>query len=253
MSEPGCVAGPGHVTGPGHSRPRPLGKSAGLDLSETADRVAPRLLGATIMHGSVGVRLTEVEAYLGIDDPASHAARGPTPRSSVMFGPPGHMYVYLSYGIHRCVNVVCSPDGTASAVLLRAGQVVCGVDEVRSRRGTVPARRLASGPGNLGSALGADLTDWGAALTVCAMGSPIEPATEDLVNDPPHPDGHDRLSADQSTPDGVTHHDYPPRWRLIPAREPVRYRTGPRVGISRNADAPLRFWIDGDPTVSGRR
>ena len=85
------------------------------------------------------------------------------------------------------------------------------------------------------------------------MGSPIEPATEDLVNDPPHPDGHDRLSADQSTPDGVTHHDYPPRWRLIPAREPVRYRTGPRVGISRNADAPLRFWIDGDPTVSGRR
>ena len=95
-----------------------MGKSAELDLSEPADRVAPRLLGATIMHGSVGVRLTEVEAYLGIDDPASHAARGPTPRSSVMFGPPGHMYVYLSYGIHRCVNVVCSPDGTASAVLL---------------------------------------------------------------------------------------------------------------------------------------
>ena len=124
---------------------------------------------------------------------------------------------------------------------------------MRSRRGTVPARRLASGPGNLGSALGADLTDWGAALAVCAMGSPIEPATEGLANDPPHLDGHDRLGADQSTPDGVTHHDYPPRWRLIPAREPVRYRTGPRVGISRNADAPLRFWIDGDPTVSGRR
>ena len=85
MSESGRVAGPGHVTGPGRSRPHPLGKSAGLDLSEPADRVAPRLLGATIMHGSVGVRLTEVEAYLGIDDPASHAARGPTPRSSVMF------------------------------------------------------------------------------------------------------------------------------------------------------------------------
>ena len=98
------------MTGPGHSRPRPLGKSAGLDLSEPADRVAPRLLGATIMHGSVGVRLTEVEAYLGIDDPASHAARGPTPRSSVMFGPPGHMYVYLSYGIHSLLNAVAEPE-----------------------------------------------------------------------------------------------------------------------------------------------
>ena len=72
MSEPGCVAGPGHVTGPGHSRPHPLGKSAGLDLSEPADRVAPRLLGATIMHGSVGVRLTEVEGHNFINITIKH-------------------------------------------------------------------------------------------------------------------------------------------------------------------------------------
>lgn len=109
-----------------------------IDLSAPATDVAPLLLGATIWHGPVAVRLTEVEAYMGLDDPASHAFRGPTPRARVMFGPPSHVYVYLSYGMHRCVNLVCSPDGVASAVLLRGGRVVAGEDDARLRRGGSP-------------------------------------------------------------------------------------------------------------------
>ena len=116
-----------------------------IDLSAPATDVAPLLLGATIWHGPVAVRLTEVEAYTGLDDPASHAFRGPTPRARVMFGPPSHVYVYLSYGMHRCVNLVCSPDGVASAVLLRGGRVIAGEDDARLRRGGVPENRLACG------------------------------------------------------------------------------------------------------------
>ena len=118
-----------------------------IDLSAPATDVAPLLLGATIWHGPVAVRLTEVEAYTGLDDPASHAFRGPTPRARVMFGPPSHVYVYLSYGMHRCVNLVCSPDGVASAVLLRGGRVIAGEEDARLRRGGVPENRLACGPG----------------------------------------------------------------------------------------------------------
>ncbi len=135
-----------------------------LDLSRPADEVAPLLLGSTLWRGSVGVRLTEVEAYLGLQDAASHAFRGPTRRAGVMFGPPGVMYVYLSYGMHVCGNIVCSPVGTASAVLLRAGEVVGGEVEARGRRGDVPASRLASGPGNLGAALGLRVSDSGTPL-----------------------------------------------------------------------------------------
>ncbi len=96
--------------------------------------VAPRLLGAVLRHGDVAVRLTEVEAYDGAGDAGSHAFRGRTPRNEVMFGPPGHLYVYFTYGMHHCCNVVCGPAGTASAVLLRAGEVVDGVDQARARR-----------------------------------------------------------------------------------------------------------------------
>lgn len=119
--------------------------------------VAPRLLGASLSHAGVTVRLTEVEAYAGSDDPGSHAYRGPTPRTRVMFGPPGRLYAYFSYGMHVCANVVTGPEGTASAVLLRAGEVVDGIHLARDRRATTRDRDLARGPANLCRALGIGL------------------------------------------------------------------------------------------------
>ena len=159
-----------------------------------------------------------MEAYLGVDDPASHARSGPRGRASTMFGEPGRLYVYLSYGVHRAANVVCSPSGSASAVLLRAGRVLSGEQTVRARRQAdrsagsrrpMPAHRLASGPGNLGRALGLSLADDGAVLG------------EDVT--------------------------------LEPAQQEFVTSTGPRVGVSVAADWPLRFWITGDPTVSQYR
>jgi DNA-3-methyladenine glycosylase len=116
--------------------------------------VAPALLGARLTYGGVTVRLTEVEAYDGPDDPASHAYRGITARNAVMFGPPGRLYVYFSYGMHWCANVVCGPDGRASAVLLRAAAVEEGLEVARARRGGRPDVSLARGPANLTQALG---------------------------------------------------------------------------------------------------
>lgn len=124
------------------------------DLSRPADEVAPSLLGSVLRNGPVAVRLTEVEAYDGAGDPASHAARGRTARNQVMFGPPGHLYVYFSYGMHWAMNVVCRGDGAASGVLLRAGEVVDGVELARVRRGRSSDRDLARGPGRLTQALG---------------------------------------------------------------------------------------------------
>jgi DNA-3-methyladenine glycosylase len=127
--------------------------------------VAPDLLGVVVSHGGVSVRLTEVEAYDGSHDPGSHAYRGRTPRNETMFGPPGHLYVYFSYGIHWCANVVCGPEGTASAVLLRAGEVVEGIGLAQKRRGErVAARDLARGPARLTQALGIDREHDGADL-----------------------------------------------------------------------------------------
>ena len=107
-------------------------------LSGPVLRVAPRLLGAVLRHGDVAVRLTEVEAYAGPDDPGSHAFRGRTPRNAVMFGPPGHLYVYFTYGMHYCCNVVVGPSGSPSAVLLRAGEVVDGAGARAVRVGARP-------------------------------------------------------------------------------------------------------------------
>jgi DNA-3-methyladenine glycosylase len=119
--------------------------------------VAPLLLGAVLRHGDVACRLTEVEAYDGAGDPGSHAFRGRTPRNEVMFGPPGRLYVYFTYGMHWCCNVVCGPEGAASAVLLRAGEITEGVDLARSRRTSARAdRELARGPARLCQALGID-------------------------------------------------------------------------------------------------
>jgi DNA-3-methyladenine glycosylase len=127
--------------------------------------VAPDLLGVVLSHDGVAVRLTEVEAYDGANDPGSHAYRGRTPRNGTMFGPPGHLYVYFSYGIHWCANVVCGPEGTASAVLLRAGEVVEGAELAQKRRGErVAARDLARGPARLTQALGVDRAHDGADL-----------------------------------------------------------------------------------------
>jgi DNA-3-methyladenine glycosylase len=147
--------------------------STSPDLSERLGgpvlETAPRLLNAVLRHGEVAVRLTEVEAYAGPDDPGSHAFRGPTRRNSVMFGPAGRLYCYFTYGMHVCANVTVDRDETPSAVLLRAGEVVEGLTEARSRRPGASDRDLARGPARLCQALGIELTDNGTDLS----GGPI--------------------------------------------------------------------------------
>ncbi|HJP72323.1 MAG TPA: DNA-3-methyladenine glycosylase [Candidatus Limnocylindria bacterium] len=123
--------------------------------------LAPELLGARLVHeteeGRVGGRIVEVEAYRGPEDLAAHSSRGRTPRNAVMFGPPGHLYVYLIYGLHHCLNVVAGPGEKPEAVLIRALHLDEGVELARRRRGEAVAEpRLAAGPGNVGSALGID-------------------------------------------------------------------------------------------------
>lgn len=126
--------------------------------------VAPRLLGSTFRHGDVAVRVTEVEAYAGRDDPGSHAYRGRTPRNDVMFGPPGRLYVYFTYGMHYCCNVVTGSEGSPSAVLIRAGEVAEGIEVARERRPGASDRDLARGPARLCRALGIDGEQAGADL-----------------------------------------------------------------------------------------
>jgi DNA-3-methyladenine glycosylase len=139
---------------------------------------APRLLGAVLRHDGVAVRLTEVEAYDGANDPGSHAYRGATRRNEVMFGRAGRLYTYFTYGMHHCANVVCGPEGIASAVLLRAGEIVEGVELARERRGRHLDRDLARGPARLCSALALDLRHNGLDLTSGALtlGPPPDPA-----------------------------------------------------------------------------
>jgi DNA-3-methyladenine glycosylase len=151
-----------------------------------------------------------VEAYGSVDDPASHAARGMTLRNRTMFGPPGYLYVYISYGIHICANVVVGPAGVASAVLLRAGELESGEDLARGRRGDPAARiGIASGPGRLGSALGLQIGDDGANL--------LESGEVHL---------------------------------LPPSRPPTSIESGHRVGITRATSRAWRFWERGNSEVS---
>lgn len=146
--------------------------------------VAAELLGTVLVHddpevGVVAARIVETEAYLGRDDAGSHAFRGPTPRSAVMFGPPAHLYVYFTYGMHWCTNVVCDEVGTGSAVLLRAAAPLVGLDAMRARRPKARADRdLCAGPARLSAALGLDGRQNAASLLhgpvkILASGSPI--------------------------------------------------------------------------------
>lgn len=212
-----------------------------------APEVAPGLLGCVLASvteaGTVAVRLTEVEAYAGTVDPASHAYRGQTARNAVMFGPPGHAYVYFTYGMHFCVNLVCMPEGAAAAVLLRAGQVIAGEELARSRRpAAASARDLARGPARLCQALGIDRSFDG--TDVCGPGSPLRILPPGTADEESVPGGSFRLAgpgaASGAAPQGA------------PASR-SRILSGPRVGVREAADVPWRFWLDGDPTVSAYR
>jgi DNA-3-methyladenine glycosylase len=132
-------------------------------FARSVHEVAPELVGATLLVGGVGGLIVEVEAYHHTD-PAAHSYIGPTERNAVMFGPPGFAYVYRSYGIHWCLNFVCEPEGSASAVLIRALEPTAGLAAMRRRRGLSDLRTLCSGPGKLGQALGIDRSLNGLAL-----------------------------------------------------------------------------------------
>lgn len=197
------------------------GATAREATARGTSRRAPGEAGET-----VAVRITEVEAYHGagtgpVPDPGSHARMGPTMRNATMWGEPGHLYVYLSHGIHSCVNVVCGPAGTAGGVLLRAGEVIAGSSAAAARRPAARTERdLARGPGRLGDALG--------------LRHPI----------------HDGIDAVTGSPQaGATAR----LWLPSAPPETATISSGPRVGVAGVAgtDAfPWRFWIAGDPTVS---
>jgi DNA-3-methyladenine glycosylase len=180
--------------------------------------VAPTLLGCWLVTdrpaGRVALRLTEVEAYAGDGtDPSAHSHRGPTPRAAVMFGPPGRLYVYFSYGVHWCANVVVGDEGQGSAVLLRAGDVVVGEELAATRRPAARTPRdLARGPARLTQAL--------------AIG----------------PDDKDADLLDPSSP-----------VRLHRGEPPAEVSDGPRVGISVATELPWRFWETGAASVSAFR
>ncbi|MEV4350580.1 DNA-3-methyladenine glycosylase [Actinoplanes sp. NPDC049596] len=183
--------------------------------ASAVDEAARQLLGWQLTANGVTLRLTEVEAYSGLgEDPASHAHRGMTARNEVMFGPAGFLYVYQIYGMHFCANIVCGEEGKASAVLLRAGAVVSGLELARSRRAA--SRRdsdLAAGPAKLMQVL---------ALGRSANGTSVIDGSGPLTVSPP--DG----------PVGAI-------------------SAGPRVGVTSALDVAWRFWISDDPSVSAYR
>jgi DNA-3-methyladenine glycosylase len=205
--------------------------------------VAVELLGSQIIAGGVVVQLTEVEAYAGEADPASHAARGPTPRNRVMYGPAGRVYVYFSYGMHHCVNLVCGEPGTASAVLLRAGRVVSGLPEARLRRRREPS----PGPGDQPLAGPRHEPPPGGSHEP-RVGHRAEVADVALARGPGNLARALGLTLEAT---GTTIWDGPLRW--TPATAVSVHRSGPRVGVSRAADVAWRFWLPDEPSVSSYR
>jgi DNA-3-methyladenine glycosylase len=205
------------ATARGDTRPlltaRPRGPLRRPDLARPPLVVAPWLLNKVLRRGGRAGRIVEVEAYHGADDPASHAFRGRTPRTEVMFGPAGFLYVYFTYGMHWCANVVCGPEGEAAAVLIRALEPLRGLDEMRAARRA--ARRdadLCNGPAKLCQALG---------ITGAENGT-------DLLR------GDGVRLIDDGTP---------------PPRGPGR---GTRIGITTATEREWRFWVPGSPSVSPR-
>jgi DNA-3-methyladenine glycosylase len=198
-----------------------IGSEARAFLTGPPHEIAPRLLGATLtsdLGPRVTVRITEVEAYAGLgQDPGSHAHRRRTERNAAMFGPPGHAYVYFTYGMHWCLNVVTHPEGDAGAVLIRAGEVVVGLEKARGRRPAARADRdLARGPARLAGALGVDGSQDGVDL--------LDPTSSLRL----------ALPEGGSTPGPVG--------------------SGPRTGVAgAGAPTPWRFWLDGEPSVSPHR
>jgi DNA-3-methyladenine glycosylase len=191
-------------------------------FARPASEVAAGLIGCTLVVDAgtadkVRAVIVEVEAYLGLQDPASHAFRGPTPRAAIMFGEPGHLYVYLSYGVHHCANLVTQPRGDAGAVLLRSAMVIEGEVVVRTRRAAASRGRvlgsadLLRGPGNLCSGLGLQLADNG--LDIC----------------------------------------HPGRLWVMPRSDVPPLATGPRIGITVAREAAHRYWWDGHSAVSRAR
>ncbi len=199
-----------------------MGPVTARQLATDPLSAAKLLLGATLTGRAVSATVVEVEAYGGIPegpwpDAASHSYRGEGGRNTLMFGPAGRLYTYRSHGIHVCANVVCGPDGTAAAVLLRAAVVIEGLDAARARRGpAVGDVALARGPGNLCSALDIAMSDNG--LDLFDPASPV------------------RLTLPDS-----------------PAADPQPILSGPRVGVSKAADRPWRFWVPDRPEVSAFR
>lgn len=187
----------------------PLGREFYL---RPAPQVARALLGKILAFEETSGRIVETEAYLGVDDGAAHSARGVTPRTRIIFGPPGHAYVYFIYGMYDCLNIVCEPEGVAGCVLIRALEPLTGLDRMRSRRpAALKDDDLANGPGKLTRALGIKIAHNGVDVTH----GPI------TIHAPEH-------------------------------TERVEIATSPRIGITKAADLPLRFFIKGNRAVSRR-
>ncbi len=185
-------------------------------FARSGPEVAPELLNKLLVRGGRVGRIVEVEAYAGAVDPASHAFRGRTARNATMFGPAGHLYVYFTYGMHFCANVVCGAEGEASAVLLRALTAVDGIEEMRAARGPAGRRDrdLCSGPGKLCQAFGLDRSFDGADLVTGGLGVTVD---------------------DDGTP------------------PPARPGVSGRIGISVAGDVPWRFYVAGAVGLSRSR